>query len=457
MLSLIIGGVGIALGLANFVNGTIRSEESKSKLEALKAKLDSLSSGQADIIGRLKIVLIEIKWTEIIIEVSDAINNIEYQYSQIMLFKAGETKTANKWAEGVLSPTNGVGKNLFTINNIMMGKSILSEPIMKTFINKITESTTTQSQYYEAISFFNSVADIETKALVVIANAYAYINNTDDKSKIKKHLENEGLTSIITDQAVYNKPFVEQLNQWYQSKSWGSNCYSVHGDNHYVDTNKNLAPNDNVITGLSLYLKGNRMGLKIMYSPINPDGQVSTSQITTQKSPGWGKNCFNLNDDHYVDTNIVQVDNGYVATGAQLYLKGNRVAIKLQGAPYNTSTYKIDNSQKKWFESHEWGKNVFSTDGDDHYVHLGSVNPNPTSFTTGAAFFLYGNRIALKINTCFYDLPTSKSVETEEVNNMDNILESNKINNTINKLKNILKEEVEATLNNFCLGQNKNH
>ena len=162
-------------------------------------------------------------------------------------------------------------------------------------------------------------------------------------------------------QASYSKQFLDPLAQFYSNPSGASYFVLTGNENHYVDTNENVAKEgeSNVVVGLALYLKGNRLGLKVLHAAIDAQGLVDQSSSQWRDSPGWGSAFFDLNPNHYADTNVTVVPVGNITTGAQLYQKGNRVAIRLQSVPYDPKTGKADFTKKQWTDSPGCGNNNY--------------------------------------------------------------------------------------------------
>lgn len=397
----IIGIISLIVGIGNFVNGTVRGEITKQKLKEMQEKLDSLLKGQTEIVGLLQIIFQEIKWSEVLIQMSDAVNSINYQYDAMLALEAGDNAGAMAWANAVLAESNGLTKDLFVINDVVMGQSILNAPLMQIFAQRVTAGSSTQSNYYDAVTFFRDILLIEGKALCALANAYTYMNNQWDPKDFTTKWK-----VVLDTQASYSKQFLDPLNPFYSNPAWGIGWFDLAGDNHYVDTNENIAKEgeSNVVVGLALYLKGNRLGLKVLHASVDAQGLVDQSSSRWRDSPGWGQAFFDVNLNHYVDTNVTVVPTGNITTGAQLYLKGNRIAIKLQSVPYDPKTGKADFSKKQWTESPGWGNDYFDLDALGKYVNDWPVQPSPLSFVTGVALFKFGNRVALKQNTVYYVL-----------------------------------------------------
>lgn len=397
----IIGLISLFVGISNFVNGTVRGEITKEKLKEMLEKLDSLLKGQTEIVGLLQIIFHEIKWSEILIQMSDAVSNINYQYDAMLTLEEGDNAGATAWANAVLAESNGLTKDLFVINDVVMGQTIFNPALMQIFAQRVTASSSTQSQYYDAVTFFRDVLLIEAKGMCALANAYTYMNsNWDPKDFTAKW------KAVLDTQASYSKQFLDPLNQFYSNPAWGNGYFALIGGNQFVDTNENVAKEGelNVVVGLALYLKGNRLGLKVLHAAIDAQGLVDQTSSQWRDSPGWGEAYFDVKPNHWVDTNVTVVPSGNIATGAQLYLKGNRVAIRLQSVPYDPKTGKADFSRKQWTDSPGWGDNFYDLNAAGYYVNTWPVQPSPLSFVTAVALFQFGNRMALKQNTVFYVL-----------------------------------------------------
>lgn len=397
----IIGIISLIVGISNFVNGTVRGELSKAKLKEMEEKLDTLLKGQTEIVGLLQIIFQEIKWSEVLIQMTDAVNDINYQYDAMLSLVEGDNAGAMAWANAVLAENNGLAKDLFVINDVVMGQSILNAPLMQIFAQKVTASSSTQSKYYDAVTFFRDLLMIEGKGLCVLANAYTYMNSQWDPKDFTTKWK-----AVLDEQASYSKQFLDPLDPFYFNPAWGNGWFSVDGQNHYVDTNENVgkAGESSIVVGLAMYLKGNRLGLKVLQANIDAQGLVDQSSSIWRDSPGWGDAYFDVVPNHYVDTNVTVVPAGNITCGAQLYLKGNRVAIRLQSVPYDPKTGNADFSKKQWTDSPGWGENYFDLNSTGKYVNNWPVQPSPLSFVTAVALFKFGNRVALKQNTVFYVL-----------------------------------------------------
>ena len=106
---------------------------------------------------------------------SDAVNDINYQYDAMLALEEGDTTGAMAWANAVLAENNGLTKDLFVINDVVMGQTIFNPALMQIFAQKVAASSSTQSQYYDAVTFFRDVLLIEGKGMCALANAYKYI------------------------------------------------------------------------------------------------------------------------------------------------------------------------------------------------------------------------------------------------------------------------------------------
>ena len=397
----IVGIISLIVGISNFVNGTVRGEITKEKLKEMQEKLDSLLKGQTEIVGLLQIIFQEIKWSEVLIQMSDAVNSINYQYDAMLALEKGDNVGATAWANAVLAEGNGLNKDLFVINDVVLGQNVLNSPLMQIFAQKVSAGSSTQSNYYDAVTFFRDILLIEGKALCALANAYTYMDSEWDPKVFTAKWK-----AVMDAQAAYSKQFLDPLSPFYFNPAWGNGWFDLTKDNHYVDTNENVDKDgeSSVVVGLALYLKGNRLGLRVLHATIDAQGIVNQSSSAWRDSPGWGQAYFDVNQNPYVDTNVTVVPAGNITTGAQLYLKGNRMAIRLQSVPYDPKTGKADFAKKQWSDSPGWGSDYFDMNASGRYVNDWPVQPSPLSFVTGVALFKFGNRVALKQNTVFYVL-----------------------------------------------------
>ncbi|MBL8254843.1 MAG: hypothetical protein JNJ76_14715 [Candidatus Competibacter sp.] len=240
-----------------------------------------------------------------------------------------------------------------------------------------------------------------------MANAYKYLNPGKDGADYVKPYGD-----MFKKQAEYNKQFINGLDKYYSSPAWGenqpNNFFYIHGGAHYVDANPNMADFPHIVVGFQLYLKYDRTALKILQALLDNQGEVDPTTATWKNAPGgWGDsgpdNYFDLSPDHYVDTNEVIVPVGHVVTGAQLYKKNNRIAIKLYSKPYDQDTRQLAPDYRTETEFSDMNGNYFTIrEKGFNFVNSNMVQPNPLSFVTGAQLYPYGNRIALKQRTAYY-------------------------------------------------------
>ena len=84
------------------------------------------------------------------------------------------------------------------------------------------------------------------------------------------------------------------------------------------------------VTGAALYLKGNRMAIKLAARVIDSLSGALTGPDAWSDSPGWGDNYFKASDVRYCDTYKVVPSTPSCLSGAGLYQKGsNRIAIQI--------------------------------------------------------------------------------------------------------------------------------
>ena len=91
-----------------------------------------------------------------------------------------------------------------------------------------------------------------------------------------------------------------------------------------------MLPEGMVVTGVKLYKKSNRLGIKLHGSKIDAiTGEFALGETQWQDSPGWGDAYFKGSDIEYCDTHEVKPATLSCIGGARLYNKGNRIAIEI--------------------------------------------------------------------------------------------------------------------------------
>ena len=403
--ALAIGGVGLAIGVANFINGTVRGEMTKAKLNEISKKIDTVLNNQKDILNELSVIFTEIKWNSVINDIAPSVHNISYSFKTMLTLTEGDNSGANDWAKAVLDQNNGIAKDISLIEDVIQGSEILSAPIMKIYTEKIDKVSTGQSEYYSAMAYLRLLFDIQEKGYILIANAYSYSNPDGDVAKFMQPYDNK-----FEEQLEFNKPFIQDLNQYYKNSVYGSEFYDTHSKhNHYASTEIVKAQPNTIVTGIQLSLLANQLTLTLRTAKLCSNGLVD-SETSGWNPAAFNKGFFDIGKDanHYVDTTPVEVPEGFVVIGAALYKKNNRLAIKLQSVLIDSKTGILDYTSEIWTDSPGDGHgkdNFFNTSGKNHYINTAAVAPSPQSYITGAQLYLFGNRTAIKVKTSFFGFP----------------------------------------------------
>jgi hypothetical protein len=395
-------GVGLALSVGSWVYSIIINHAVPNQQQEL---LNQLADNQTKMLGYLKSILSEVQWSQQVTQVSKPITDINFFFHEMLAFKSDGTDAAaaSIWADNVLDEgSSGIAYALYSINQAMMGKSLITASLPEMFANKINSQVTAQSKYREALWFFRSLVDVQTKGFSCLSNAFNLKNNigNNDDPKTKKFLSR--YDSTLSDQEKYNHKAIYDLNSWYENVTWGDNYFTITDDICYVDTNDVIAPADCVVVGAALYLKGNRIAIKIKVTKPQPSNAVSQRSAYWYENTAWGNNYFKLDkkeDINYVDARQVDLAHGNQAiVGLRLFQLGNRIAIGVLGCSVDYETPKII-PNKEWTQMNDLNPPYFDIRTDHIYVNTNTVEPAPYYYTSGAQLYLFGNRIAIQLDT----------------------------------------------------------
>jgi hypothetical protein len=394
-----ISGVGFALSVSSFAYALIMDHAVESEVER---KLKTLQKNQHEILGYLKLILAEIQWTQIISEADGAFTNINYQFEQMLKLQEGDTKEASKWAKSILDQSEGIKKDLYIINQLMMGNSPLTAPLMSIFADKIKKYPTNQSKYMEAKWYFRTINEIQTKGFCLLSNAFNLENDISSNAdpRTKKFLSEYDNT--LYEQQGFNKEYINALDHWYHDPTFNGDYFDINDGYNYVDTSEVMAPTGRVIVGMQLYRKGNRIALKIATAIPVEDSNIDQNSIQWVENPEFNNsNYFTLDDtNNYVDERKVKFGHGNnVMIGARLFKLGNRIAISIKGQGLNGKTGELTGPQTPWIQMNDLNPPYFDIEDNNHYVNTHTVLPDPNYYTSGAQLFLFGNRIAVKVET----------------------------------------------------------
>lgn len=124
----------------------------------------------------------------------------------------------------------------------------------------------------------------------------------------------------------------------------------------------------------------------------------------------------------YLDISRTEAPKGEIMTGAQLYMKGNRIAIKIQSAKLDQFKNVVESS-RHWTDSppngNQEGSDFVVLRNRAKYVNIHPIIPKPIAPMRGASLFLHDDsggyrvNVSMKTGLCdiedvwqLYDLPT---------------------------------------------------
>jgi hypothetical protein len=153
----------------------------------------------------------------------------------------------------------------------------------------------------------------------------------------------------------------------------------------YVDTNEIKTQGIQVVAGIALSQKMNRIAPRIYC--VNPDGTNGNWQGVPDRNDS---NYFGPLTDLYVDTNPVLAPPGWVVRGASLYQKMNRVAIRL----WCTDR---DGGNGRWVVGSQENDSNYFGPLVNLYTDTNLVQLQRSNLAYGAALWPKLNRIAVNL------------------------------------------------------------
>jgi hypothetical protein len=390
-------GIGLALSVGSWVYSIVMNHGVPNKQTEL---LERLADNQNKMLGYLQSILAEVQWSQQVTAVIKPVTDINYFFHAMRALKPGDTEAASNWADSVLREDSlGIAYALYSINQAMMGKGLTTASLPQIFANRINSQVTPQSKFREALWFFRSLADLQTKGFSCLSNAFNLkhgIGTINDR-RTKEFLSPYNTT--LSDQEKYNHVAIYDVSSWYENPAWGDNYFTITDELSYVDTNDVIAPDGCVVVGAALYLKGNRIAIKIKVTEPQPGNAVSQRSARWYENTAWGNNYFTLDEgNNYVDARPVDLGSSEAIVGLRLFKLENRIAIGVLGCRVDYETPKIQKNPN-WSQMNDLDPPYFDIRPDNCYVNTNTVEPTPYYYTSGAQLYLFGNRIAIKLNT----------------------------------------------------------
>jgi len=431
----------VAEELANYALDMALEQISGTEISETEKQLAVLKQGQQEIMRRLDLIRTDIQFSDIKHELMPHFKNIAHHFEKLCEFNKGDKEGIRKWANRVLHDSKGVEDDMLAIKRVIAGESDLNYSPMQVYIERLKlDIRPIQSSYYQSLSFFQSLLEIQIRALIVYTNAYRFHTHDrfSDLTAIMERLER-----YYNDQIQYNKPLVNAQNLWYHDTNWEGGYFelSTSPDDdhcHFVDLHPNCAPIDHVVVGIQFYKKGNRLGIKIQYADLD-EGINDVKQLPAnfQDSPGWGEidgqDYFKLSDirrySQYTGSTQAGPYTGYnpmspAIKGGELNLKDREVvtgvkfvrmpkekgssldgayqlSIQVQIVKLNKTCTSFESKDRSWRELNTELNVPLDLDTSGGYVHTAFVSPSPLSFINGVRLYKYGNRLAIGIKTSF--------------------------------------------------------
>ncbi len=433
---------------------------------AMDAKLDSLVAGQAQILTELNALTDYSKWTTSQAMLQTAISNIDYAFSNMQIVESQIKAMAGanpaqrkaraakmmKWANGVLA-FGGVDKDMDIINDVLMDNLHFGLKGLESFAKTIPTTQAAQSQAQQVANELLQLIATQSKGAAVLANAnFATLKNADVqagtqhknsfyKTTVQTIMDAYGGTTSpysqrITDQITHNEPIISALDTYIQDNSWGNNVfvlteYGVSPTGRYYSDSV-LAPAGEVVVGMEFgntaITQAGELFVRIYTAKLNPDGFPDTASTlyTNATNPTFADvpafiHCEPPAAMPQDLASTAKPAYKYVCTGAALFCygtfnNGGRLALKLQGTKMifddTTDTWSLSTAaaDTQWFLPKTWGQKTpedfyrftTNTTAGQNWVHTGTARGTPNQSVRNAHMFLYGNRLAIRLELDHY-------------------------------------------------------
>jgi hypothetical protein len=177
--------LGTAFSISSGIYGMVKTDEQwaqvNKKLDEILDKLKAIQTRLEDIYG-------EVQWGQMVTQLNTPLETIQSFYDRIIHFKNLWIKDKDefreqweyhksqidKWAADVLSEgKDGIPFQLKAIDNVIRG-TLLSVPLMKSYVQTPRNKSSSQSPHYDAVSYFESWLLIQQKAIICLGNAFMY-------------------------------------------------------------------------------------------------------------------------------------------------------------------------------------------------------------------------------------------------------------------------------------------
>ena len=215
-------------------------------------------------------------------------------------------------------------RDVATLKEEMKSRFKSQIELSKPYVNKLTydfENVAWGEDYFE---WYADDHYADTNAVVA----------DDDKVVVGLQLYKKGnrialkIAQAVTEFSKLDEIVMFSGSEWKENQDWNGNYFNLK-DAGYVDANVNTIPVNTVVKGAALYQKGNRLGIKLFWTLIDPKTGKLGPTTGWNDTPGWDPGFFSGKDAKFCDTHSVVPSTLSCMSGAALYLKGNRIGVKI--------------------------------------------------------------------------------------------------------------------------------
>ncbi|MGH6835450.1 MAG: hypothetical protein ACREC9_07860 [Methylocella sp.] len=209
--AMILAGIGIALGLANFINGTARGEVAKTSAQEIKdelkqlnldmddvkayigwarGELENILAGEKVIEAGLKEILAAVNWNAVVTEIAEPVERVQFLFEEMTRVASGSDSDRQKWISAVLAEDLAAGAGglrfaLSAIHGAIMGNpSLGTQPLLAIFADKIRAQPKSTSTLFLVLSYLRTLVEMQSHGYAALLNALVWNGSTKDQEDV---------------------------------------------------------------------------------------------------------------------------------------------------------------------------------------------------------------------------------------------------------------------------------
>jgi len=157
-------------------------EAIKQDIADIHKQLEVVHQDHIQEIAALNNLSSQITWSTMVLQIAEPASRIESMYSFLMKLEFGSRTAARWFVRDVLSVTTGVIEALYAINSVLIGKVVVDPkqgPMLLFFKQSLDDNKNLDENQKNQIliNYFNSLAFLQIKGIILLVNAYRAIGD----------------------------------------------------------------------------------------------------------------------------------------------------------------------------------------------------------------------------------------------------------------------------------------